>query len=71
MEGQWQSWTQNLKSQIIRNPDYCPGDVSHLYIQLFQVNKDQSDTEDSSYESSEEESDVQITSDRMSRKGSY
>jgi len=52
--------------------DYCPGGISNPpRNQTLPSEQDQSDTEDSSCESSEEESDVQITSNRMSRKGSY
>ena len=48
------------------DPDYCPTGNPTLPTEL-----DQSDTEESSYESSEEESEVQITFNRMSCKGSY
>ena len=52
--------------------DYCPGGISNPpRNQTLPSEQDQSDTEDSSCEFSEEESDVQITSNRMSRKGSY
>ena len=48
------------------DPDYCPTGNTTL-----PTEQDQSETEQSSYESSEEESEVQITFNRMSRKGSY
>ena len=48
------------------DPDYCPGGVSHPPGNpTLLSNLDQSDTEDPSCEFSEEESDVQITSNRI------
>ncbi len=52
------------------DPDYCPGGgVGHPPGNP--TEQDQSDTEDSLYESSEEDSKVPVTSNGMSGKGSY
>ena len=69
MEGQLPSWTQYLQSQVMRTETIVQEVLATWKPTLSE--QDWSDTEDSSCESSVEESDVQITSNRMSGEGSY